>query len=80
MVVLVLAKAVRSMNRVELTSDACARSPCRDSVTATSVSAVAPLSSDDGSYDTSVWNSSVLPHVAPGCLGTTKWVQAGALA
>ena len=39
-------KAVRSMNRVELTGDACAISPCRDPVAITSVSAVAPLASE----------------------------------
>ena len=47
------------MNRVELTSDAYAISPCRDPVTVTSVSAVAPLASDGRSQDTSAWNSRV---------------------
>lgn len=58
-VLLVQAKALRSMNRVELTSDACARSPWRDPVTVTSVSAVAPLASDGRSQDTSAANSRV---------------------
>ncbi len=58
-VLLVQANAVRSVNRVELTSDAYAISPCRHPITVTSVSAVAPVAIEGRSQATPAWNSRV---------------------
>jgi hypothetical protein len=52
-----LTAALSSTNRVDDTSDACARSPARARFTVTSISAVAPGARLGRSHDTSAANS-----------------------